>query len=83
MIGQRIHILRSERQWSQRALAKRANIGQSYLSQLETGQRPDPGISIIIKLAGAFGLSLDELVQPSSRSTTEEDQSILAAVVKT
>jgi len=63
MIGQRIHQLRTERHWSQRDLAARAQIGQSYLSQLESGQRPDPGIHVVIKLAKAFGVSLDELVK--------------------
>ena len=66
MLGTRIQLLRTARHWSQRTLAQRAQIGQSYLSQLESGHRPDPGIGVVIKLATAFGLSLDELVQPAA-----------------
>lgn len=51
----------------QTELAERADISQSYLSQIEAGvKRPSP--FMMIRLANAFGVSLDEL-QASARET--------------
>jgi transcriptional regulator with XRE-family HTH domain len=61
-LGLSIRRLREAKGWDQKELARRAAISQPYLSQLETGSRPDPAISVVRKVAKALGVSLDELV---------------------
>lgn len=59
MIGQRIAQLRKARGWTQAELAARAGVHPNYITLLETGRRPDPGITLVCKLARALGVSVD------------------------
>lgn len=75
MFGQRVAQLRQERGWSQNDLAARAGINQSYLSKIESGERPTPSILVVWKLAKAFNISVDSLVDsvfsPNSEGAAE------------
>jgi transcriptional regulator with XRE-family HTH domain len=53
-IGVTIKRLREEKGWSQLALAKRAKVPQSYISELEAGDKRNPGIETLRKLAKAL-----------------------------
>ncbi len=59
-LGQRIRAAREALGESQVSLAASAGISQGYLSQLEANER-EPTLSIAARLAGALGVSLDEL----------------------
>lgn len=60
-----------KRKLSQRALAEKANMSQTYLCNVETG-KADPSLSTLKRLAEALNVTVSELVKdpqsPSRRS---------------
>ena len=61
-LSKRIKDLRSKSKLSQDKLSKKANIPFSTLAKIESGYTPNPSMETLIKIADAFGVSLDELV---------------------
>lgn len=61
-LGKIIKEFRSKLNMSQDQLAKKADIPFSTLVKVETGYTPNPSIKTLIKIADAFGISIDELV---------------------
>lgn len=55
-----IRVWREHRGLSVKVLAEKAGIAPAYLSQVETGKR-DGTVETLRKLAGALGVTLDEL----------------------
>lgn len=60
-LGEAIKAARSVRGWSQNELASRAGVKQPTLQRIEAGKRIDPGFSIFLRVAGALGISVDQL----------------------
>lgn len=67
----RLAEIRVKRKLSQRALAEKANMSQTYLCNVETG-KADPSLSTLKRLAEALNVTVSELVKdpqaPSRRS---------------
>ena len=64
--GERLRSLRSLRGMSQVQLAEQLHpLSQAHISFLETGQKA-PSIEIVLRCADLFGVSTDDLLQPSS-----------------
>ena len=63
-MGRRVAARRIERGFSQAALSRRTGINPSYLSRIETG-KVHPTVRTALRIAGALGLSLEDLVGPS------------------
>ncbi len=67
----RLAEIRVKRKLSQRALAEKANMSQTYLCNVETG-KADPSLSTLRRLADALNVTVSELVKdpqsPSRRS---------------
>jgi len=61
-IGQNIKRLRKEKAISQDKLSKLADISLNTVVKLELDQSPNPTLETIKKLAKAFDVSIDELV---------------------
>ena len=61
-IGERIQRLRTQRGLSQADLAERSGVGQSLLSRIERGSRPNPTADILRRLAKTLGCTTDYLV---------------------
>lgn len=61
-LGLRIKRLREVRGLSQLALAKRAGISQSHLSEVEAGERPSPGVEFVERVARALCVFRSELL---------------------
>jgi transcriptional regulator with XRE-family HTH domain len=59
-LGANLRQLRKDRNFSQEALAFRAEVHRTEVSLLERGER-DPGFGVILKLAGALGIDPGEL----------------------
>jgi len=62
MLAQNIKKLRKQHRLSQEQLAHKAGITYSTLIKLESGANTNPTIETVQKLAGAFGVGLDEMV---------------------
>src|ERR1700756_1260305 len=74
-LGGAIRALRVSRGLSVTELARRSELSQSFLSQVEIG-RTDISVSRLVRLAKALDVSLDDLVDHRSRSA---DQVVRAA----
>ena len=61
-VCRRIHELRQERGWSLDVLSRASGVSRSMLSQIERGQA-NPTLAVTVKIAGALGLSVAELVE--------------------
>ena len=61
MLSGNIKKLRKQHKLSQEELAKKADITYSTLIKIESGANKNPTLETIRKIAGAFGVSLDEL----------------------
>ena len=58
-----LRVLRRERGWSMAALAKKADVTDAYIAQLETGKRTNPSLEILKRLARALGVPLTQLLE--------------------
>jgi len=60
-LAMRLRKIRQERSLTQEALSRRARISRVYLAEIE-GQRRDPSLSIVAKLAKALKVKVGDLV---------------------
>jgi transcriptional regulator with XRE-family HTH domain len=67
-LGTRIKALRQERGLLQKQLAEKAGLTASMMSQIESG-RLTPTLPTLRKLAGAFGVSVPEVLEPPGGGT--------------
>jgi transcriptional regulator with XRE-family HTH domain len=58
-----IRKLREEREMSQLELAKKSGVAQGYISSLEAGEKKNPGIDVLKRLARALGVPVTELLE--------------------
>lgn len=78
-VGQRVRQHRRELGMSQDALAQRAGISKSFLSDLETGKR-SLGAETLLDLARAMDLSLDYLMTGEESSNQGPEVQIPASL---
>jgi len=62
MLAKRLKELRKKAGWSQQKLAEKAGLSYNAITKIEQGTAKRPTIQTMIKLADAFGVSLDEVV---------------------
>jgi transcriptional regulator with XRE-family HTH domain len=55
--------VRTERELTQRDLAKRAKVTEAYISQLESGRRKNPSLPVLKRLAKALGVRVTALLE--------------------
>ena len=61
-IGGKVKALRKGRGWTQQELANRAGVSMQTISNVEIG-RHAPDFETVGKIAGALGVSLDDLIR--------------------
>jgi len=59
-IGSRIAKARAKRGWTQEALAAESDVASAHIGFIEQGRRR-PTLSTLYKIAGALGMSLEQL----------------------
>jgi putative transcriptional regulator len=57
-------VRRAERGWSQAALAERLGVSRQTVISIERG-RFDPSLPLAFRIAGLFGVRIDEIFTPS------------------
>jgi transcriptional regulator with XRE-family HTH domain len=62
-IGRVLKRLRENKGLSQAALAKQSGVAQGYISQMEAGEKKNPGIETLKKIAKALGVPVTELLE--------------------
>ncbi len=61
-IGVALRKVREAKGLSQLALAKKAKVSQGYISHLEAGEKKEPGLGVLKRLAKALGVPVAELL---------------------
>ena len=59
----RIAELRAERRWTQADLAERLDVSRQTVNALERGKY-DPSLPLAFRLAGLFGLAIEQIFTP-------------------
>lgn len=77
--GQKIKQIRQERDYSLRALAKRADVSVAYLSKLERNES-SPTVGLLTRLAEALSVSVEDLVD--STPPAEEAAALPTSLVE-
>ncbi len=62
-VGKVLKRLRESRKLTQAELAQKVQIRQSYLAMLESGDRANPSLDILRRLAKALGVPVTELLE--------------------
>jgi transcriptional regulator with XRE-family HTH domain len=55
--------VRDARGLTQLALAKKARVAQGYISSLEAGEKKNPSVAVVRKLAKALGVPVSQLLE--------------------
>jgi transcriptional regulator with XRE-family HTH domain len=62
-LGDRLRAIRRRRRGTLRAVADRAGLSESFLSQVERGVA-SPSVSSLLRIAGALGIAVSDLFEP-------------------
>jgi transcriptional regulator with XRE-family HTH domain len=62
MLKKKVKSLRKSAGWSQQKLAQYSGLSYNMITKIEQGQARYPSIQTVIKIADAFGMSIDDLV---------------------
>ena len=62
-IGKTIRKYRQEKEMSQEALARAADLSLPTIVKIESGETPNPSIDTVKKIAAALGVSIDDLMK--------------------
>ena len=68
-LGRRVKKLRGDRGWSLEELANVSGVSKSMLSEIER-EKANPTLSVTYRIARAFGLNLQELIETSESAST-------------
>lgn len=67
-LGKRVKKLRADRGWSLEELATASGVSRSMLSEIER-ERANPTLSVTYRIARAFGLSLQDLIETAEAAS--------------
>ncbi len=62
-LGQMLKALREDREWTLEELGKRAKVTNVYVWQLENGERKNPSLAVLKRLAKALRVPVTELLE--------------------
>jgi transcriptional regulator with XRE-family HTH domain len=68
-LGRRVKKLRGDRGWSLEELASASGVSRSMLSEIER-KRANPTLSVTHRIASAFGMSLQDLIESADFAST-------------
>jgi transcriptional regulator with XRE-family HTH domain len=84
-LGKRIAAHRSALGWSQNELARRAGVNHPTLFKIEAGQRLNPSIRVVVRIARALGTSAEVLLgleREEKRLLVETSKSTMTVEVR-
>lgn len=73
LFAERLLISRRDLSLDQKELGRRANVSNTYISDLERGRVTNPGIEVIDALASALGVSIRYLIGLSEDPSADDD----------
>ena len=63
MLAKKLKELRKKAGWSQQKLAEKAGLSYNTITKIEQGAATMPTIQTVVKIADAFGISMDEVLE--------------------
>jgi putative transcriptional regulator len=69
-MNNRLRLLRATRNWRQQDLAQRLDVSRQSVNAIETGKY-DPSLPLAFRIAELFGLSIEEVFESPSRSSSK------------
>jgi transcriptional regulator with XRE-family HTH domain len=81
-LGENIKRVRLQKQWTQPALAERANISKGYIYMLESGEMSNPSLEMLFKIANALGTTIADLVGEAHIAVTSSQPEIPDSLVR-
>ncbi len=57
-----LRTLREKKGWTQEELAEKASVERSYLTKLETGDKVNPSLAVLKRLAKALRVGVEKLL---------------------
>ena len=75
VLARHLRFLRFTRGWTQEQLGVASGLHRTYISSVERGQR-NVGLDNLERLAHAFGLSVQELLDATAVATLDWDSSV-------
>ena len=69
-LRKRVKMFREKMNWSQQTLATKAGLSYNTITQIEQGRALYPNIRTIVKIADAYGITIDKLI---GRSIVTDD----------
>ena len=73
VIGRRIRALRRERRLTQEALGTRIGLDRIYIGELERGQRTNPTLGNLRRIANGLGIPVRDLFPADDQPGTEAE----------
>ena len=67
-LGSRLKAARKALHWTLRQAERRSGVPNAHISQLETGTIRHPSTGVLVRLSGAYGISLTELITLAGRA---------------
>jgi transcriptional regulator with XRE-family HTH domain len=74
LLGQRITAARNARGWSRSDLARKAQVDPSYVTRIEEAHFKRPSVDKVRALAGALGINVNALTDPTVPNPDEDAQ---------
>ena len=71
IIGRNVARLRREKDLTQTALARLSGVSQNFISDLEGGRRTQALVNAVAALAGALGVTVDDMLREPVSAKTE------------
>ena len=78
-IAERCSALRKDRDLSLQDVADRAGLSKSHIWDLESGRSRNPTVDTVLRLARAFGVSLDYMAGISNKAPTLHPEALRIA----
>lgn len=69
-LAERVRVLRAKKGWNQGQLAAESGVDQTTISRIELGKVKDPHKDILVKLARAFAVTVDYLIEKDEQLPT-------------
>ena len=74
MIGTNLKIIRTSKGIGVNQLSRMSGVNASYISALERGEKKNPGMAILQKLANAMNITIDELITEDKNNVIDMEK---------
>ena len=81
-LGEKLKALRCAEDQTLKEVSDALDLADGHLAAIESGKTPNPGISVVVGLAGYYGVSLDSLVNARQELKLNPETSAVVRVME-